>query len=116
MIPSMKKFTYEERLKKLHLFSLEKRRLRGDMIEVYKIVHDIDKVNINNLFEFRTDTRIRKHNYHLKIKKHVHKNITLHFFTRRVIKYWNELSTEIVNSNNIKIFKNKLDNFMAKNE
>jgi hypothetical protein len=41
MLPDMKDLTYEERLRKLKLPSLRYRRLRGDMIETFKIVNEI---------------------------------------------------------------------------
>ena len=50
MIPSLKNCSYEERLKRLGMFSLRHRRLRGDMSEVFKMIHDIDKVNLGKLF------------------------------------------------------------------
>jgi len=40
MIISLKKLSYVERLKQLQFPTLKYRRLRGDMIEVYKIVHN----------------------------------------------------------------------------
>jgi hypothetical protein len=40
MLPDMKDLTYEERLRKLKLPSLRYRRLRGDMIETFKIVNE----------------------------------------------------------------------------
>ena len=80
------------------------------MIEVYKIVNGIDK--LSNIFFIDNDTRTRKHNFHLKIRKHVSKNIALNFFSRRVINYWNSLKPDIVNSNNLNIFKRKLDDYM----
>jgi len=38
MLPGMEGISYEEKLEKVCLFSLERQRLRGDLIEVYKIM------------------------------------------------------------------------------
>ena len=78
------------------MFSVTRRRLRGDMIEVFKIIHDIDKVNLWKLFCIVEDGRTRKHSVCLKIRRHVSSNIGLKFFTRRVINYWNQLTDEVV--------------------
>ena len=50
MILGMKGLTYEERLNSLGLYSLEFRMMRGDLIEVYKILKGIDKVNVDQMF------------------------------------------------------------------
>ena len=50
IISSLKNFSYEERLKRFGMFSLRHRRLRGDMIEMFKIIHGIDKVNLWRFF------------------------------------------------------------------
>jgi hypothetical protein len=49
-IPSLKEKPYHERLKSLNLYSMEYRRQRGDMIQTYKLLHDIDRVDKKNLF------------------------------------------------------------------
>ena len=38
MVKGLKKLPYETRLKKLGIYSLERRRLRGDLIETFKIL------------------------------------------------------------------------------
>ena len=48
MLPGMER--YEERLEKLGLFSLERRRLRGDLIEVYQIMRGMARVDSQKLF------------------------------------------------------------------
>ncbi len=50
MIPSLRKKSYEERLARLDLFSLEKRRLRGKLIECFKILKGFTNVDANKLF------------------------------------------------------------------
>ena len=50
LVKSIQHLTYPERLKALGLTSLEHRRERSDMIQVYKIMHGIDKVDKDRLF------------------------------------------------------------------
>jgi len=44
-LPGLHGIGYEERLNKLGFFLLEKQRLRGDLIEVYKIMRGIDRMD-----------------------------------------------------------------------
>ena len=50
MLPGMEGIRYEERLEKLRLFSLERRRLRGHLIEVHTINRGINRVDSQKLF------------------------------------------------------------------
>ena len=113
MIPSLRKLSYGERLKRLVMFSLSSRRLRGDMIEVFKMIHCMDKVNLGKLFCIYEDGRTRKHSLCLKIRRHVNSNIGLKFFTRRVINYWNHLTDEVVRCKSLCKFEIKLDELMT---
>ena len=96
LIPSLRNLSYEKRLKRLTMFFLRRTSFRGDMTEVFKMINDIDKVNIENIFCIDADGRTRKHSLCLKIKRHAHSNIGLKFFTRIVINYWNHLIGEVV--------------------
>ena len=56
--------SYEERLMNLNLPSLECRRQKGDMIQIYKIAHNhYDKLSLQDLITFKDDDRLRGHNY-----------------------------------------------------
>ena len=50
MLAGMGGISYEERLEKLGLFSSERRRLRGNLIEVYKMMRGMDIVDSQKLF------------------------------------------------------------------
>ena len=50
MLPGLEGMSYKERLDKPGLFSLEWRTLRGDLIEIYKILRGIVRVDSQNLF------------------------------------------------------------------
>ena len=49
MIPGLKDVPYNERLQILGLWSLEERRIRSDLIEVYKMIHKLSKCEFRNL-------------------------------------------------------------------
>ena len=53
LIPELRDLTYEERLKKCGLTTLETRRLRGDQIEVFKILNGYENIDSNIFFEIK---------------------------------------------------------------
>ena len=113
VIPGLRKLSYGERLKRLGMLSLRRKRLRGDMIGVFKMIHCMDKVNLGKLFCIDEDGRTRRHSLCLKIRRHANSNMRLKFFTRRVINYWDQLTDEVVSSKSLSTFKIKLDKFMT---
>ena len=104
LLPNLKNLPYEQRLKLLNLPSLKYRRLRGDLIEVYNILHTENQT----LFKLNNDERTRGHNLKLK-KEQCRIDIRKHSFTLRVINEWNNLNDNVVNAKNINEFKNRLD-------
>ena len=50
LVKRLRHISYEDRLRTLGLPSLEYRRERSDMIQVYKIMHGIDKVDKDKFF------------------------------------------------------------------
>ena len=58
------------RLKRLGMFFLLHRTVRSDMIEVFKMIHCIEKINLGKLC-IHEDGRTRKHSLCLKIGSHL---------------------------------------------
>ena len=108
LIPSLRLKPYEQRLIEAKLPSLELRRLRGDLIQVFKIVKEIDNVTMENYFEFYNEDRTRNNGIKLKGKR-FNTNAAKNYFTYRVISKWNELPAEVVGSKSVNEFKNRLD-------
>ena len=65
LIPGLRDLTYEERLKECGLTTLETRRLRGDQIEVFKILNGYENIDSNIFFEIKESKITRGHNYTL---------------------------------------------------
>ena len=110
LINGFKNLTYSERLTRLELPTLRFRRLRGDMIECFKHFNHYDKTSIPNTFKkkFRPG---RKHQFELqrKFPKDGTRGVQSNSFYYRVETMWNNLPSEVVNAENINIFKNRLD-------
>ena len=104
-----KKLPYPERLKKLELPSLEYRRFRGDLIQVFKIAQEkYDRNSTNTLLQFNPNPRLRGHQFKIT-KSYTNKKQYQHFFSNRIVNQWNSLPEDIVNSESIDAFKNSID-------
>jgi len=79
MIPEIKDLLYMERLHQLNLWTLEERRTRTDLIEVYKIIHGLTAVKFKSFFEFDNYSRTRGHIYKLQ-KNRFNRDLRQHFF------------------------------------
>ena len=61
LVRGLSELSYEERLKKLGIPTLQYRRLRADMLQVYKIVHGVDRINPEIFFTFADSSITRGH-------------------------------------------------------
>ena len=105
IVPKIRNKEYPERLKKLKLPSLDFRRRRGDMIEVYKYTHSVYKVPVQPVeAELR---RTRGHSYKL-LKKSISTSQRQKFFSMRVANSWNSLSDLVVTVSSVNAFKGRL--------
>lgn len=108
LIISIKHLPYTARLKQLNLPTLKYRRLRGDMIEVYKICHAYydgeTAINLN----YNTQSKTRGNVFKLE-KYACHYNIRKYSFCPRIVNSWNSLPNEVVEAESVNAFKNRLD-------
>lgn len=110
MVPGLSKLkTYPARLRKLKLPTLAYRRLRGDMIQVYKLVAKGYDKSLPNLFTSQeSESNLRGHAYKLPVERY-RLDIKKYNFTTRVRKIWNDLPEKVLNSSDVKAFEIALD-------
>jgi len=108
MIPELKNLPYLKRLEELKLWTLQERRTRADLIEVYKIIRGISSVSFDTFFEFHQYGQTRSHSFKL-MKKRASTDLRHHFFSESVINTWNSLDDRTVLSESLNIFKRNLE-------
>ena len=87
---------------------MEYRRNRGDMIQVYKIIKGLDRLESNKFFKFAHYSKTRGHSKKL-YKKTSFKDVRKNVFSQRIINDWNSLNEEIVSAETLGDFKSKPD-------
>ena len=110
LVPELKNLEYKDRLQRLGLTTLEDRRVRGDMIETYKIITGKENVNAEKIFtiaQVRGDPQLT-HNKKI-YKKSFKSDRRKYCFSQRVIERWNLLDKDVVESQNTSGFKRKYD-------
>ena len=109
-INGFKELSYEERLRKLDLPTLYFRRLRGDMIECFKILHNIYDNEVSLKLP-RADGNLRGHEYKLFKRRTLSLDLRKHFFSNRIVEPWNNLPSDVVTAPSLNAFKGRLDKY-----
>lgn len=113
LVSSIRNLSYIKRLEKLNLTTLVERRQRGDLIQMYKIMNNIDKLEKDIRFPIvNNHTRGHCFKYFKEMTKHKYRE---NFFFNRVANLWNSLPEEVVKSPSVNSFKAAIDCWMNSN-
>ena len=111
LIPELSHMHSEERLKASGLTTLEERRLRGDLIQQFKITKGYDSVRLGNSMLINQSSSIEGPAFNIQHKQRIIQE-TLprfmareHFYSKSVALEWNRLPKNVINSKQINNFK-----------
>ena len=116
LIPGIYKLSYTDRCKVMGITNLANRRRRGDLIQMFKFVHNIDNINWIDPIKFRSDRVLandpNSRNHQFRIITDNKCTTRKNFFCKRCVLDWNSLNINMVNCDTLNGFKNLIDTFI----
>ena len=112
MIRGLENFPKEDRLRQLGLFSLEKRRLCGDLTEVFQYLKGAYRKAGEELFMRACSNKMRGKDFKLG-EGRFKLGIRNKFFSVKVVRHWNRLLRAFVNVPSLEAFKTRLDGTLS---
>ena len=109
MLRGLQHLPYKGRLRELGLFSLEKRRLRGELIAAFQDLQGASKQEGRQLLERTDSSRTRGNGFKLK-EGRFRLDVRGKFFTMRVVRCWNSCPERLwMPRPSLEVFKARLD-------
>ena len=115
LVPSLSKYSYEERLRQMELPSLSYRRLRGDLIETFKYLHGIYRTNSSTVLPLAlTHDGVTTRGHSLKLhKRECRTSLRANVLGFRIVNFWNSMPEDIVSAPSVNSFKGRFDKHYA---
>ncbi|PKU41114.1 hypothetical protein llap_8584 [Limosa lapponica baueri] len=112
MITGLEDLCCEDRLREFRLFSLEKRRLQGDLTVVFEYLKGAHMRDGEGLFIRECSDWMRSNGFKME-ECRFRLDIRKKFFTMRVVRHWNRLPREAVDAPSLEVFKTRLDGALS---
>ena len=101
--------SYSDRLSKLNLLSLRSRRIRFDLITLFKIINNMSDLSFDSFFKIKNSPYpLRGGSSKIQPKHRFDDGIWVGSFFERAPRYWNKLSHDITSTTSLDLFKTKL--------
>lgn len=103
---ALRELEYNDRLTRMGLTTLERRRTRGDLIEMYKISRGMSRI-VWHKAPLWSSARESKRS---QLRREIVSSLPRHnFFINRIANAWNTLPNDVIESESIEVFKSSLD-------
>ena len=118
-VSGLKGTTYEQKLSEIGLLSLKDRRIYLDLMEVFKLINGLTRVNRIDIFELTGDAA-RRHTRNTEcpnniVLKRCNLEIRRNFFSTRAALEWNKLPNDLKLCNRLSMFKTNLKSHLMQN-
>ena len=114
ILPGLRHLPYVDRLKSLGLLTLHTRRLRHDLVFVYKLLHGMVDLDASKFFTLAHDNRTRGHDLKLQVG-YSRLLLRRNFFSQRIVSLWNNLPSACIDAPSLQLFKSSLRMYFEQN-